>query len=186
VYFSDVVVRSDSAARSLGDLRGAAWVYNEPTSHSGYAITRSTLASRGYGQGFFGRVSSSGAHLRSLDWLLDGRIDATAIDSTVLEHELRTRPGLASQIRVVETLGPSPIPPVVVSRALAADVRHAMRSTLLRMHVDRVGRQVLSRARIDRFVAVTDADYDPIRRMWRVADDLEPWTDGAAYAGVAR
>ena len=45
----------------------------------------------GYGRGFFGHVSGSGAHLRSLDWLLGGRIDASAIDSTVLEQELRTR-----------------------------------------------------------------------------------------------
>ena len=95
-------------------------------------------------------------------------------------------PELASQIRVIETFGPSPIPPLVVSRSLAADVREALRSTLLQMHVDRIGRRVLSRARINRFVGVADADYDPIRRMWRVAADLEPWTDGAAYAGVAR
>ena len=132
---------------------------------------------RRYGRGFFGHVSGSGAHLRSLDWLLGGRIDATAIDSTVLEQELRTRPSLASQIRVIETFGPSPIPPLVVSRSLAADVRQALKSALLQMHVDRIGRRVLSRARINRFVGVADADYDPIRRMWRVAADLEPWTD---------
>jgi phosphonate transport system substrate-binding protein len=186
VYFSDVVVRSDSPARSLPDLRGAAWAYNEPTSHSGYAITRHILASRGYGRGFFGRVSASGAHLRSLEWLLAGRIDATAIDSTVLEQELHTRPTLASRIRVVETLGPSPIPPLVVSRSLAADVRQALRSTLVAMHLEPDGQRVLDRARINRFVAVVDADYDPIRRMWQIGAGLEPWTDGAAYAGVAR
>ncbi len=35
VYFSDVVVRTDSPAHSLADLRGATWAYNERTSHSG-------------------------------------------------------------------------------------------------------------------------------------------------------
>src|SRR5205823_6543754 len=40
VYFSEVVVRQDHPARSLAALRGATWAYNEPTSHSGYAITR--------------------------------------------------------------------------------------------------------------------------------------------------
>jgi ABC-type phosphate/phosphonate transport system substrate-binding protein len=187
VYFSDVVVRSGSPVRSLDDLRGATWAYNEPTSHSGYAVTRFVLASRGHGRKFFGRVSGSGAHLRSLDWLLSARVDATAIDSTVLEQELRTRPMLASRIRVIETFGPSPIPPLVVSRGLAADARQALQSTLLEMHVDPAGQPVLSRARIDRFVAVADADYEPIRQMWRIGAEVEAWTDAAAaYAGLAR
>src|SRR5207249_922479 len=30
IYFSDVVVREDHAARCFADLRGASWCYNEP------------------------------------------------------------------------------------------------------------------------------------------------------------
>ena len=40
IYFSDVVVVRDDPARCLSDLRGAAWAYNEPTSHSGYILPR--------------------------------------------------------------------------------------------------------------------------------------------------
>src|SRR5579871_5844511 len=76
VYFSDVVVRADSPARSVADLRDAAWAYNERTSHSGYAVTRFALAQCGETGAFFGRVLGSGAHLQSLAWLLDRRIDA--------------------------------------------------------------------------------------------------------------
>ena len=47
VYFSDVVVRRDSPYRSLFDLRGAAWAYNEPRSHSGYNVVRAYLAEFG-------------------------------------------------------------------------------------------------------------------------------------------
>ncbi len=36
---------------------------------------------------------------------------------------------------------------------------------------------MLARAGMTRFVGVTDADYDPIRRMWRRAARLEPWVD---------
>src|SRR5438128_9989962 len=35
IYFSDVIVHRDSPFRSFADLRGAAWSYNEPHSHSG-------------------------------------------------------------------------------------------------------------------------------------------------------
>ncbi len=175
IYFSEVVVRHDHPARALADLRGATWAYNEPSSHSGYVVTRYALARRGEPPGFFGRVIASGAHLQSLELVLDGAIDATAIDSTVLEQELRRRPGLAAQLRVVETLGPSPIPPLVVSRALQPPIRSAIRAAVLSMHLQDSGARVLASAGIKRFVPVTDADYEPIRAMARIANQAEPW-----------
>jgi phosphonate transport system substrate-binding protein len=175
IYFSDVVVLRDHPARLLADLRGAMWAYNEPTSHSGYGVTHYTLATRGEHAGFFGRVVASGSHLRSLSLLVTGEIDASAIDSTVLEQELRLRPYLADQIRVVETLGPSPIPPLVVSRALPANLRADLQTALLTMHVDRAGEAVLDAAAMRRLVPVSDADYEPIRQMARVAERTAPW-----------
>src|ERR1035437_3601713 len=62
IYFSDVVVHSDSPFQALEDLRGAAWAYNEPNSHSGYNIVRYALAMRNETSGFFSRVIESGAH----------------------------------------------------------------------------------------------------------------------------
>jgi phosphonate transport system substrate-binding protein len=185
IYFSEVVVRYDHPARSLGDLRGAIWAYNEPTSHSGYALTRCTLATRGERAGFFGQVIASGAHLRSLELLLDGAIDATAIDSTVLDQELRRRPGLTDQVRIIETLGPSPIPPLVVSRALEASVREAIRSAVLSMHTDGEGGAILASAAIKQFVTVSEADYEPIRQMARMANQTEPWLSTGQLAGSA-
>ena len=169
IYFSDVVVRSDSPARSLADLRGATWAYNEPTSQSGYNVTRYTLAVRGETDGFFGRVLASGAHQRSLSLLLDGTVDASAIDSTVLEQELRVRPELGQRRRVIETLGPSPIPPFVASCMLPAALRSNVRTALLELHEDPAEARVLSAWGIARLVPVTDSDYEPIREMARIA-----------------
>jgi phosphonate transport system substrate-binding protein len=169
MYFSDVVVRQESPARSLADLRGARWAYNEPTSQSGYNITRYTLAVRGETSGFFGRVVASGAHQQSLQLVLAGLVDASAIDSTVLEQELRVRPELRRRLRVIETLGPSPIPPLVVSRTVPTALRTAIRTTLLELHGEPLGGAVLGTGAIARFVPVADADYDPIRDMAQVA-----------------
>jgi phosphonate transport system substrate-binding protein len=169
VYFSEVIVRQDAAAHSLADLRGATWAYNEPTSHSGFCIMHYTLAVRGEDAGFFGRELGSGSHLRSLELLLSGDIDTTAVDSTVLEQELRSRPELAQRIRVVETLGPSPMPPVVASRALPITLRERVRAALLSMHLDAQGATILEAAAVRRFVGVADSDYDPIRHMAGVA-----------------
>jgi phosphonate transport system substrate-binding protein len=173
VYFSDVVVRADSPFHSFDDLRGASWAYNEPGSHSGHNVTRYYLAARGHARGYFGRVVGSGAHQKSLRMILNGEIDASAIDSTVLETELRHRPELASQIRIIETFGPSPIPPWVVRRDLPADLRHRLRQLFAGMGNDPQGQAILSAARYSHFALVDDADYDPIREMERAARSVQ-------------
>jgi phosphonate transport system substrate-binding protein len=169
IYFSDVVVLRDNPASSLAELRGAAWAFNEPTSQSGYNLPLYVLASRGETAGFFGRVVESGAHLRSLHLIIDRTVDAAAIDSTVLEQEVRLHPDLAARLKVIETLGPSPIPPLVLSRVVPEALRATLLRLMLEMPADPIGKDVLARAAIKRFVRVSDADYNTIRRMAHVA-----------------
>ncbi len=169
VYFSDVVVRSESAFRSLDDLAGASWAYNEPASHSGYGVVRYALAEQGRSLDFFGRVIESGAHQVSLQMILAGTVDASAIDSTVLELELSRDPSLASRIRVVDTFGPSPIPPWVTSASLDSGLQARIREILVGMEAEPEGRGLMSRVGIARFSPVEDRDYDPIREMARSA-----------------
>lgn len=165
IYFSDVIVRRDSRFRQFDDLRGASWAYNEPGSQSGYHITRHYLAQRGERGPFFGRVVGSGAHLRSIEMVLAGAVDASAIDSTVLEWEMARDPTLAKRLRIIEVFGPSPIPPLVISAVLPDDLAADIQALLLSLHTSQAGRQLLAVGNLDRFAAVTDSDYDPIRRM---------------------
>ncbi len=179
VYFSDVVVRRDSPFQALAGLRGAAWAVNEPGSHSGYNVVRYALAARGETGGFFGRVIESGAHQNSLRMILRGEVDASAIDSTVLELELRSDPAIQPQIRVIDTFGPSPIPPWVTSKSLPEELRAQILDVLLGMEEDAQGRELLEQGGMLRFVKVTDPDYDPIRQMASMAESVTFSNDSA-------
>jgi phosphonate transport system substrate-binding protein len=83
---------------------------------------------------------------------------------------LRDRPELAGQLRVIESLGPSPIQPVVASRRLPAAVRAAVRDVLLGLGEDPAARPHLERALVERFAPVSAATYDPIRDMLEAAE----------------
>jgi phosphonate transport system substrate-binding protein len=165
IYFSDIVVRAGHAAQTFEDLCGARFAFNERSSHSGYGVVRHALAARGYGSSFFRTIVESGAHQRSLSLIAAGTVDASAIDSTVLETEFLRTPDLRRQLKVVCTLGPSPIPPLVISRAVPPALRNDLRHALLDMHRDPRGSHVLSNGRVRQYVEVQDADYDPIRIM---------------------
>lgn len=170
VYFSDVVVRRDSAWRSFRDLRGATWAYNEPRSHSGFNVVRAHLFDLGEIDNFFAAAVEAGAHTKSLQMILSGAVDGAAIDSTVLEWLGSQRDDLAEEIRVIDTIGPSPIPPWVISRHVAQCQRQALRQLLGEMHLDPAGREILADGRLLRFTAADDHDYDPIRAMAHKAE----------------
>jgi phosphonate transport system substrate-binding protein len=85
--------------------------------------------------------------------------------------ELREHPELADKLRVIGSLGPSTIQPVVAARRVSADVREGVRGAFLRMGDDPAARGFLDRGLIERFVAVDPASYDDIRRMTRAAED---------------
>jgi phosphonate transport system substrate-binding protein len=171
IYFSDVIVRRDSPLTSFAGLRGASWAYNEPSSHSGYGITRYTLVTMGETGGFFGRVVEAGSHQNAIRMVAEGEVDASAIDSQVLAIELRDHPELAGELRVIDSLGPSTIQPVVASLHVSAADREAAREALLAIGDDPRERKALDRGFIERFVAVGSAEYDDIRCMVKAAED---------------
>ena len=174
VYYSDVIVRSDTSFYSFEDLLGRTWAYNEPGSHSGFNIMQYHLAVRGSDQSFFGRSVESGSHRNSLHMVLQRSIDTAAIDSSVLELEEANDPAITGQIRTIEILGPSPAPPWVVHSSISDDVRKTLSDILLSMKEHSKGREILQAGRLLGFAPVSDHDYDPIREMDRVANAAVP------------
>jgi phosphonate transport system substrate-binding protein len=165
VYFSDVVVQAQSMVGSFPELEGKRWSINEPGSHSGYNVVRDFLGRQGLDWSFFAEVVESGSHERSLAMIRAGEIDASAIDSTVLETAIAAEPRIAKEIKVLTTLGPSPIPPWIVREEMDAVAAAAITLELVGMHETTSGRNILARWGVERFAQVTDKDYDPIREM---------------------
>jgi phosphonate transport system substrate-binding protein len=165
VYFTDVIVHRDSSFASFADLRGCSWSYNERQSHSGYGIIAYQLARLGETGGYFGRTVKAGSHQRSIRLVATGKVDASGIDSQVLALVLRDHPELAASLRVLDSLGPSTIQPVVASRRLPAQLRADLQAVLVEMHSDPGARARLAPGFIQRFVSVCDRSYDDIRAM---------------------
>ena len=165
IYYSSIIVRADHPYKSFDDLKGCVWAYNEYESHAGCNIVCSCLLERKKGPHYFGRVVRSGSHMNSLRMVLEGEVDAAAIDSHVFEFFLRRNPTLAEQLHVIDQLGPSTVPPVVVAKRLDKTLKERLRNTLITMHEDEYMADRLHEGLIERFVPITDKQYDDIRVM---------------------
>ena len=171
IYFSDVIVHTESSYRSFSDLLGCSWAYNDLDSHSGYNVTRHRLVSMGETRGYFGQVVEGGSHQRSIRMVCNGEVDAAAIDSQVLAVELRDYPALRPRLRVIDALGPAGIQPVVAASRLPDALKADIKDVLLAMGDDPVVGARLVRGFVERFLPVTDENYEDVRTMLTAAED---------------
>lgn len=165
IYFSDVIVHRDSPFQQFADLRGRSWAYNEPESQSGYGITQYSLRQMGESWDFFGRLIHAGFHQKAIRMVCQRQVDAAAIDSQVLAIELRDHPHLAEHLRVIHVLGPSTIQPIAVSTRLPVSLKDEIQAAITTLPPQAA--PYLQFGLIERFVPVSDADYDDIRAMQR-------------------
>jgi len=120
--------------------------------------------------------------------VLDGTVDAAAIDSTVLDAALRARPALRAQLRVIDSIGPYPAPPLALRRGLNPEARAVLVRTLLDLHTGPHGRTLLRQAGFARFAAVEDHTYRPLRqeaalaRSWSASTPVPPSPLRETYA----
>jgi phosphonate transport system substrate-binding protein len=166
VYFSDIIVRAASSYHTLDDLRGATLAYNDTGSLSGFVALNYHLYTLGETmESFFGKAITSGSHARSMDWVEAGDADCAAIDSVVLDMELAQRPERAAAFRLVTSLGPSAMPPVIATPSLSEEARTRLARALVELHTTEHGRSMLNFGGVRRFAPVEDADYDGIRKI---------------------
>jgi phosphonate transport system substrate-binding protein len=164
IYFSDVIVHANGGLTTLEDLAGKTLCYNDPGSNSGYHLLRQRLMQAGFPDRFFSKVLPSGSHQRSIQWVSAGIADCAAIDSTVLEQEWRNYPELMTKLQVIESIGPCPIPPVVVAQRLGLAMRNQLQAALL--HPDLTLKAAMERAQIQGYVAVESEDYAPMAQTY--------------------
>lgn len=156
VYFSEVVVRRGSDAKSFDDLRGRRWAYNDRNSRSGWFSMLERVAPD-RPEAFFASLLQAGSHLASLDAVLEGRVDGAAIDSNVLRLQ-GERPELRQRLRVLESWGPFPIQPTILRAGVPPALKDGIAHALLRMHERRDAG--LERFGFRRFVEADPASYD--------------------------
>ena len=171
IYYSYIITHKDSKFNKFSDLKGSRFIYNDEISNSGYNMPRAHLIELGETSGFFSQVIRSGSHEESIRMVAIGEVDASAADSLVYDYDKVNNPRFISQTKIIKTLGPAGIPPVVISTKTSLPLRKKIREILLSMHKDPVGREIFNKALLERFEAVDDSNYDSIRQMQKQAMD---------------
>jgi len=184
VTFSDIVVRADNPARSFADLVTARWGFNDRESLSGYYSVLQTAVGHGADGAFMNRLVHTRGHLNSLRGLRQGTIDAAAIDSIVVALRWRRERALRTELRLVQSLGPWPIQPMVMRRSLPVRVKARMAAAMGELASTPKRREALRRWQIAGVAPMTDADFNVERAALARAKTLERALGGAPGSGA--
>jgi phosphonate transport system substrate-binding protein len=166
VYYSYIIVPKESSVRSFTGLRGKRFAFTDPLSNSGKLVPTYMLARMGETpESFFKEVVYTKSHDNSIKAVGQAVVDGAAVDSLIWEFLNATNPEFTSRTRILAKSPPYAIPPVVVPRSLAPELKEKIRSAFMGAHTDPVGQELLRKMKIDRFVAIDDKAYDAVREM---------------------
>ena len=185
-YWSDFVVRADSAFGTVEETFGQRIAFTVRESQSGYAAALSYFmsaqrASRSAeSQPLYAEViAPTITPLGALSAVIEGAADIAPLDSYAFRLLRVHRPDLTSRVRVVGRTVPTPIPPLVASPhepppvAFAILQRQrdlgALQSAFLDAHRTASARSSMKALLLDRFVRPEAAAYAVLRERFAAA-----------------
>ncbi len=151
-YRSVIVVAADGPVKDVAGLRGLRFAYTDELSFSGRLYALRVLRDLGADpEHFFGAVTFTGSHDRSILAVATGLVDGAAVHGGVLAQMQEAEPALHRRLRVIHQSPPLGGMPVVVSTRLPPEQRQRIRAVILGLDRDPDGAAALKILRFDRF-----------------------------------
>lgn len=163
-----IVPASDSATRSILDLRGKVFAFSDPDSNSGYLYPNYVLRTAGETpEAFFKRAFFTWAHRKVVDAVSTKLAHGGSVDGYVWET-LRLAPGgVTTGTRVVAKSPEFGHPPIVARANLAPELAQDLRDAFTGMTRDAEGKALLAILNLDGFAPGNEQLFDSIEAMWR-------------------
>jgi phosphonate transport system substrate-binding protein len=173
IYFSYVIVPSDSPITRFEDLRGRRYAFSDPLSNSGKLVPTYMLAKMGETpESFFQKYIFTYSHSANVEAVAEHFVDGASVDSYVYDYLAQTNPELTAKTRIISKSPPHGITPVVVRKDLSPALKDSLRRAFLGMDQDPRGQAILKKMGLIRFVVVHDREYDSIRAMKQYVDGV--------------
>ncbi|MFD3450266.1 phosphate/phosphite/phosphonate ABC transporter substrate-binding protein [Microbacteriaceae bacterium 4G12] len=160
-YYGYVVAHRKKEISSINDLRGKTIAFSDPTSYSGYIFVRKKLAELSETpEHFFGRYVFTYNHESSLSAVINGVVDAAAVDSLVFERTKLKNPELIKDLKIIAKTEPIGTGPVVINSNLSDEEKQIIKESFISMHEQEIIKPALQGLLIDRFVPFEPGLYE--------------------------
>lgn len=159
-YQAYVIVNDDSNINDLNDLKNKSFAFTDPLSNTGYSYIINWLKSnRTTPEQYFSKTIFTYAHDYSIQAVKRKIVDGATVDGLVFEYLKKFQPEKVEGIKIIHKSRDFGIPPFVVQQNLNNDLKTRLRNIMLNMHLDKEGKELLSKIMIDKFIKADESLY---------------------------
>ena len=171
LYWSEMIVRADSAFHHLSETFGHRIAFTRPESQSGYAAPLHLLMQSAQDEPLYEEIIAPCiTPYGALVAVTEGLAEVAPIDSWALALMRRHAPELTARVRIVASTEPIPMPLLIASSGKG----QLLAGAFLAVHDDPALKPVLEELLIERFVhpqadsyAILKQNFETARDFWR-------------------
>lgn len=166
-YHAYIIVHKDSPVNSLAELKGKSFAFTDPKSNTGKLVPTYMIAKKfnTTPEQFFSKIIYTKSHDKSIEAVAKKVVDGASVDSLIYDYAAKKNPVYTSLTKIIEKSPPYGIPPVVVTKDFAPELKEKIKEAFLNMHNDPEGRRILDGIMVDKFIIPKDSDYNSVREM---------------------
>ena len=176
-YHGLMFMRKDSGIRFIRDMAGKRFAFVDKATTAGYLLPLAYFKQHKVNYRTYLKESYyTGTHEDAIYDVLNRKADIGVAKNTVYERLADSDARIKNELVVLERSPDVPENVLAIRKDLADDVKKNLTEVILNMHNDPEGRALLEVFGARKFIATSDADYQPVYRYGR-----EIGLDLAAY-----
>jgi len=163
-YHGLIIVRKDSLIRTAEDMRAKRFAFVDKATTAGYLLPLAYFKKHGIGdyRTYLKETYFAGTHEDVIYDVLNKKADIGAAKNTIFDRLAKTDERILKELLILEKSPDVPENGLAVRKDLDNFLKIKLKETLLNMHNDPAGKNILSTFGARRFIETTDKDYGPV------------------------
>jgi phosphonate transport system substrate-binding protein len=170
-YHGMIFVRKASRIRTARDMKGKRFAFVDKATTAGYLLPLEYFHKHGISDynDYLKEAYFTGTHEDAIYDVLNRKADIGAAKNTVFQRLANADPRIMKELVVLETSPDVPENALALRKDIDISVRNRLKESLLAMHLDPDGKQVLERFGALKFIETTNKDYGVVLKY---AEDI--------------
>jgi len=165
-YNALIITQKNNNINSFSDVKGKSFAFTDPLSNTGRLYPLWRLKQLGTKEElFFSKTIYTYAHDESIQMVNRSIIDGASVHNLIFNYIAFFNPEEVNNIKVIDTSQDFGMPPVVTPITLSKDKYNTYHSIFINIHKDSIGKSILRKLKIEKFVDVSDSIYNSVRKL---------------------
>jgi phosphonate transport system substrate-binding protein len=165
-YYGLIFVRKDSGIKSINDMQNKSFVFVDKATTAGYLLPRAYFKEHGIEnyRTFLKETYFAGTHQDAIYDVLNRKADIGAAKNTMFYRLAVMDKRITDELVILERSPDVPENGLAVIKSLGDSIKHKLKETLINMHTDPEGINVLKKFGARRFIETSNDDYAAVYR----------------------